>query len=326
MRSPPLGRKLAHLLEAVIAAANDAVVIAEATPAKAPGGPRIVYVNQAFSRITGYAFEEVIGRTPRILQGPGTCRETLDHIGAAVRRRQPVRAELLNYAKDGREYWVELNIVPLRDAAGRVTHFASIERDVTAHKRLEQQLQELAARDPLTGLLNRRAFLERLHREAGRAQRYGHPLAFLSLDIDHFKRINDGYGHAAGDAALKHLAAICAGLLRKEDSCGRLGGEEFGILVPETNSYGAEMVARRLRARIEAARCRFGRHQLAFTVSIGVAGLMQQGEAGVEQMLQDADEAMYRAKRAGRNRVAVAPPRLVAGKPGASSFSADTIN
>jgi diguanylate cyclase (GGDEF)-like protein/PAS domain S-box-containing protein len=325
MPKPCAAANLAHLFETVITAANDAVVIATATPAKGPNGPKVVFVNPAFSRITGYAFEEIVGRTPRILQGPGTCRETLDRIGAAVRRRQPVRAELLNYAKDGREYWVELNIVPLRDKSGRVTHFASIERDITEHKRMQQQLQELACLDALTGLPNRRAFLERLHSEVRRVQRYGHQLAFLSLDIDHFKKINDTYGHAAGDAALRHLAMVCTGVLRENDVCGRLGGEEFGILVPQTNLYGAELVARRVRARIEAAGCPLGRHTLAMTASIGVAALMRSGESGAEQMLQDADDAMYRAKNAGRNRVEVAPPRLGAAMTIASPLAITTI-
>jgi len=316
--------KFAHLFETVITAANDAIVIAKVTPADGPNSPEIVFVNAAFTRITGYRFEDIVGRTPRVLQGPGTSRETLDRIGAAVRQHQPVRAELLNYAKDGHEYWVELNIVPLRNKSGKVTHFASIERDITAHKHMEQQLQELASVDALTGLPNRRSFLERLHAEVQRVQRYGRQLAFLSLDIDHFKKINDTYGHAAGDEALRHLAKVCTGALRQIDMCGRLGGEEFGIFVPETNLYGAELVARRLRAQIEAAHFRFGRHTLAMTVSIGVAALMNQGESGIEQLMQDADEAMYRAKNAGRNRVEVALPRLGEGKPLALSPAVST--
>lgn len=326
MSTPFAWPKFAHLFEAVITAANDGVVIAKASPATGPGSAKIVFVNPAFSRMTGYAFEEIVGRTPRLLQGPGTCRETLDRVARAVRRREPVRAELLNYRKDGEAYWVELNIVPLRGPAGRVTHFASIERDITAHKRMEQQLQELASIDALTGLPNRRSFMARLGEEVRRVQRYGRQLAFLSLDIDHFKRINDTYGHAAGDEALRHVAQVCSGALRQNDLCGRLGGEEFGVLVPETNLFGAELLANRMRQRVAASPFKFGRHLLAMTVSIGVAGLMHGGESGLAQLLRDADEAMYRAKSAGRNRVMVAPPRLGGGVAVAAPMASATIN
>lgn len=299
--------------ETVIAATNDAVVVAKASPASGPDSQEIVFANAAFRRMSGYGTEEILGRTPRILQGPGTCRQTLDRIAQAVRARQPVQAELLNYARDGREYWVDINIVPLRGKSGRVTHFAAIQRDITAQKRMARQLAELASTDPLTGLPNRNAFLKDLRREVLRVQRYGRQLAYLSLDIDRFKAVNDSFGTDVGDVALRHVAELCTGALRQNDVCGRLGGEEFGIFVPETNLYGAELVARRLRARIEAARLDLGRRSVGLSVSIGVAALMQAGGNGVEQMMQDADAAMRRAKNAGRNRVEVAPPRLAGG-------------
>ncbi len=133
-----------RLLEACVARLNDVLLITEAEPVEEPG-PRIVFVNDAFQRITGYRPEEVTGRTPRILQGPGTPRAELDRIGAALRECQPVRAELLNYTKAGEEIWLELNIVPVADTGGRITHFVAVERDVTERKRAQLELEQQAA-------------------------------------------------------------------------------------------------------------------------------------------------------------------------------------
>ena len=128
-----------HLLEASISHLNDVVVITEAEPVSAPG-PRIVFVNAAFERHTGYSREEVMGKSPRLLQGPLTQRTELDRIGAALKKWQPVRAELINYTKSGQPFWVELDIVPIADAKGWFTHWVSVQRDVTARKQAEQAL------------------------------------------------------------------------------------------------------------------------------------------------------------------------------------------
>ena len=130
-----------RLLETAVSRQNDIVLITEAEPIEAPDGPRIVYVNDAFERRTGYSFEEVIGQTPRILQGPKTQRDELDRIREALERWQPVRAELINYTKAGEEFWIELDIVPIADDAGKFTHWVAIERDITARKESEEALQ-----------------------------------------------------------------------------------------------------------------------------------------------------------------------------------------
>ncbi len=128
-----------RLLESVIVHANDSVVITEAEPIELPG-PRIVYANAAFSRMTGYALEEVLGKTPRILQGPRTDRKTRAKIRDALKNWKPVLVELVNYTKDGSEFWVELSIVPVADRNGWYTHWVSIQRDVTHRKQLEEEL------------------------------------------------------------------------------------------------------------------------------------------------------------------------------------------
>ncbi len=135
-------RERMRLLEHSVSRLNDIVLITEAEPLDGPDGPRIVYVNDAFERRTGYTREEVLGKTPRILQGPKTQRDELDRIGAALRKWEPVRAELINYTKSGQEFWLELDIVPLADPSGWFTHWVAVERDITPRKRAEQAAQE----------------------------------------------------------------------------------------------------------------------------------------------------------------------------------------
>ncbi|MBF0459601.1 MAG: diguanylate cyclase [Nitrospirae bacterium] len=163
------------------------------------------------------------------------------------------------------------------------------------------QLEHAARTDPLTGINNRGYFSELLKLEMERITRYGHACTVLMLDIDHFKSINDTYGHAAGDEALRTLTSIIQECARKNDFYGRLGGEEFAITLPETDIHGAAIVAERLRANLETTVIKFDSHELFVTASIGVS----QYQAGdtMETLLHRADQAMYEAKKNGRNRV-----------------------
>lgn len=171
---------------------------------------------------------------------------------------------------------------------------------------LEVQLERAATTDPLTGLYNRRYFIETAERELARARRYSKPLSVLMLDIDHFKRINDTYGHPVGDEVLKLLARQAAPQLRKLDVLARLGGEEFAVLLSETGGDGAALLAERLRKSLSELTVRAMGATLKFTVSIGCAEVMvnSQGE-DILSALERADEALYRAKESGRNRVVV---------------------
>ena len=171
---------------------------------------------------------------------------------------------------------------------------------------LYREAVESALRDALTGLANRAALEAALKREIGLSQRHGLPLSAVMIDIDKFKRINDSYGHAVGDLVLRTLAATVTECVRGTDVPARLGGEEFVVILPGTDASGAELLANRIRAAVEALRCEVQglgtRAALQFTVSLGVA--TSAGETG-EQLLKRADEAMYAAKRAGGNRVAI---------------------
>jgi two-component system, cell cycle response regulator len=168
---------------------------------------------------------------------------------------------------------------------------------------LEHRLNELARRDPLTGVLNRRTFYEVLEREWSRAVRYHHPLSCVMVDVDFFKKINDTYGHLVGDHVLKFLAQSLEGQSRCPDYLCRWGGEEFCVLLPETDENGAYTWAERCCSAIAAAEFSTDQHNLTMTASFGVAQ-RQDGMQKPEELLGRADRALYAAKRAGRHRVA----------------------
>ncbi len=167
----------------------------------------------------------------------------------------------------------------------------------------ELELRIQASTDSLTGVMSRRAFNEQADREMARANRYGSPLSCALIDADHFKSINDTYGHGVGDLALKHLAAICNKELRVSDCIGRIGGEEFSILLPETDMSMAMEVAERLRKAIASTPLDAGGTRIKLTASIGVAEYSQSMRS-FDGLLSNADFAMYDAKNSGRNRVA----------------------
>ncbi|KIL97985.1 GGDEF/response regulator receiver domain protein [Paramagnetospirillum magnetotacticum MS-1] len=176
--------------------------------------------------------------------------------------------------------------------------------DITERKRMEAELRRLATTDVLTGIFNRRHFMEMARNEVDRARRHGRPMVALMLDIDHFKRINDTYGHPVGDVAIKALADVCTEIVRHEDVLGRLGGEEFAIVLTETDLDGALLVAERLRLAVAAIRIPAEQGIVAFTTSIGVAERLET-DTTIDSMLSRADMALYSAKRSGRNKVAV---------------------
>ncbi len=176
-----------------------------------------------------------------------------------------------------------------------------LNREIARRQELEDELRALASVDGLTGINNRRHFLELCEKELDRAQRYDHPLALMMMDIDHFKRVNDTYGHAAGDEVLKQLAATCAANLRGVDILGRLGGEEFAVVLPECGIEAAYHAAERLRQTLAKIEVSSEQGAISFTISIGVVA-RNSGE-GLTAALDRADKAMYAAKQGGRNRV-----------------------
>jgi two-component system cell cycle response regulator len=170
---------------------------------------------------------------------------------------------------------------------------------------LEQRIMRLARTDYLTGLLNRRAFMERLESENSRAQRENKPLSLIVMDIDHFKMVNDSYGHQVGDLVLQELAATISRTCRLYDFVGRYGGEEFIICLPGAGQANACLTAERMRTAIENAEMLIPDQDVVvkITASFGVASLQPGDEPNIDRLIKRADDALYKAKRQGRNRV-----------------------
>jgi diguanylate cyclase (GGDEF)-like protein len=191
------------------------------------------------------------------------------------------------------------------DVAGVCITIADATETCMYQTKLDEALAVIAEqsiRDAMTGVYNRRKLEASLADELGRAVRYKRPLSMLMLDIDHFKRVNDTLGHLAGDEVIRHVARVAMSCLRKSDVMGRYGGEEFGILLPEVSSDGAMVVGERIRNSVAGSAAAFEGHDIAVTVSVGVAELRVLG-ATTTNLVADADEALYASKKTGRNRV-----------------------
>ncbi len=174
-------------------------------------------------------------------------------------------------------------------------------------ERADQLNHRLAAQDALTGVANRRCVLAALERDLARCQRLGEPLALVMIDLDHFKQVNDRFGHPAGDAVLCSVADTLVQRVRAQDLVGRYGGEEFLVVLPCTGRDGAWQLAQQLCAAVQAAPCLWQGASIAVTVSVGVWAGPLEPNAHWGPLLQAADAALYRAKAAGRNRVEMAP-------------------
>lgn len=286
-----------RLLALVIETMDDAVVVID-------DGGRVVLFNAGAERMFGYRAAEVLGRSLDLLL-PESARP--GHAGLShaylsgdegsrmMARRRPVHGR----RADGEIFPVAATIAHVRDARGALG--AAILRDMSEQERDKTELLRLSTTDPLTGLCNRRSLLELAGHEVARARRHGTPLALLVLNMDHFKAINDRQGHAEGDRVLVRLADCLRGELRASDVAGRLGGEEFAVVLPDSPLAGALEVAERIRRCVETAR--EARPPCA-TVSIGVAELLP-GES-LDDLLRRADRALYGAKATGRNRIVAA--------------------
>ncbi|MAS65282.1 GGDEF domain-containing protein [Halopseudomonas aestusnigri] len=211
------------------------------------------------------------------------------------------------------EMYQNVTILPLRSATGKTDHVCLIIYDVTGvavnKRQLESantKLQELALRDGLTGLLNRRYWESCLEREFARHQRYDNPVSLVIFDIDHFKRVNDTYGHQTGDEVIRSVAEITSRLARETDFAGRYGGEEFVVLLPGTHLEGAAQFAERLRQAVEQQVLDYQGSPLSYTISLGVATISDD-MANYQILLERADKALYASKEQGRNRVTLAP-------------------
>lgn len=257
--------------------------------------------NESIRRLTGFD-EELIGQPVNTLfveeiDLPELLETTQDtgwvELSRAMRH------------KTGSSWWGASVITRIVDDEDNTIGYSLITREDTERHEREQQLAEWAAHDALTGATNRRAFQVLVDVELERAHRYKRPLSFVLLDIDHFKSVNDTHGHDAGDAVLRELASRLRVCVRRPDYLVRLGGEEFGLLLPDTNADGAVIAAERVRTTIENTPFSIESGPLPITISVGVVA-RPDDEIDFEPMYKAADTALYRAKNNGRNQVQLA--------------------
>lgn len=293
-----------ELLSVCMAQLNDVVLITDARPSL-EGGPRIVYVNEAFVRVTGYPRAQALGRSPRFLQGKNTQPAELMLIRQALDADQAVRVELINYTLEGQEFWVDLDIVPVMNAAGLCINYIGIQRDITEKKKAQALVEQLAHHDALTGLANRRLLTDRLKQTLASCARQPVYCGLLVIDLDNFKSLNDTFGHAQGDALLVEVASRLKACVRDVDTVARLGGDEFVVLIqslgndPAEAASNAETVARKILHRL-GQNFTFEDVSYHLTASMGIV-LFNSAKSPMDQLLKQSDLAMYQAKAAGRN-------------------------
>ncbi len=259
----------------------------------------IVMVNKAFTKITGYSEEEVLGKNPRFLASGKHDADFYNAMWDSIARTCSWQGELWNKRKDGTLYPQWLSIQCMRDSYGKLTHYTGLFVDMTERKKTEEQVQRLAHFDALTGLPNRTLLRERSNLALSLAQRRNEPLALMFLDLDGFKNVNDSLGHNTGDELLKQFASRLKGLVREQDTISRQGGDEFVLVLPNTDTGGATSIAEKLLA-IAAEPYHIDPHELNLTASIGIAMFPSDG-MDFETLSCSADTAMYRTKQNGRN-------------------------
>ncbi|MDQ2696418.1 MAG: EAL domain-containing protein [Pseudomonadota bacterium] len=285
-----------RLRQRAIESSVNAVIITDCT---LPDNP-IDYVNPAFERITGYTAAEVRGRNGRFLQGGDRAQPGLENIRRAIREQHEGHAVIRNYRKDGSLFWNDLYIAPVRDEAGRVTHFVGVQNDITEAIRYQEQLEHQANHDSLTGLPNRNLLQDRLHQAISYAERYGTQVAVVFVDLDNFKIVNDSLGHNVGDQLLQAMARRLLACVRDSDTVARLGGDEFVLVLSAQPGVDALSPLMQRILQAVARPLLVGGRELSPTCSLGLSVYPQDGRDG-ETLLKNADIAMYRAKEAGRN-------------------------
>jgi diguanylate cyclase (GGDEF)-like protein/PAS domain S-box-containing protein len=262
----------------------------------------IIDVNEAFTRITGYSREEAIGQNPRLLSSGRQDRAFYEAMWGALTAQGHWSGELWNRHKNGHVYAELLTISAVRQGQGDAHQYVALFSDITAIKEHQSQLEHIAHFDALTNLPNRLLLADRLQQAMAQAQRRNQKVAVAYLDIDGFKSVNDRYGHDAGDQLLIHLAKVMKDTLREGDTLARLGGDEFVAVMIDLDGVESclPMLTRLLEAG--AAPLSLGDIVLQGSASVGVTFYPQEIDVEADQLLRQADQAMYQAKMAGKNR------------------------
>jgi len=251
----------------------------------------ILDASQGFLDLSGYSKDEIIGSTHQIMKHPDNPNDIYDNLWETICKGEPWEGEIKNLTKDGGSYWSKVHIEPVKENDEIVAYIA-IRNNITEKKDLMTQ----AMTDKLTGLYNRTKLEHILSRQSEYASRYDTPFSVLFMDIDHFKSINDRYGHTIGDNILVQFADTVKNVLRKGDYFGRWGGEEFIIVAPYTKADEAFILAEKIRLVVETQDLPIPQK---LSVSIGISEFSL--SISIDNLIDKADRAMYEAKKKGRN-------------------------
>lgn len=255
----------------------------------------ITEVSDAFCKVSGYKKEQLIGKLHRIVRHPDMKASVFTKLWETITKGDTWCGEIKNRNKNGSFYWLDTMIYPLFDDLGIKVGYTAISQNITDKKRVE----ELSITDQLTQLHNRMYLENSFNKEIKRSKRYSHTFAVIMLDIDHFKEVNDTYGHDVGDHVLVAISKILSEHIRETDILGRWGGEEFLIICPHTTEIEANLLAEKLRSSIESYQFdTIGQKTCSFGISV-----FDLNDDGYKEVIKRADEALYTAKKKGRNRV-----------------------
>lgn len=282
---------------------------------------RIQAVNRAFLDITGYKEQEVLGQNPRLLNSRRQDQGFYDAVWDALRKTGRWEGEICNRRRSGELFPAWEAISAIRDDKGCVTHYVAVISDISALKRADERLRHLAHYDALTNLPNRVLFDDRLRHAMEHAQRTGHKVAVLFIDLDGFKRVNDALGHAIGDRLLQRVAKRLRGCVRKSDTVARLSGDEFTVTLETLlDREQAMRVARKVVAALNRVFVLDG-HRLKVTASLGISVYPDDAD-NVDRLLNMADTAMYEAKGHGGNNYRTSPHNTAVPDDAAAQYSA----
>lgn len=297
------------------------VVVADATRAGCP----LTYVSPGFEKLTGYRAEQMLGGDCSVLQGPDTDPRAIEVMRRAIAAGTEAYVTILNYRADGTPFYNEVSLAPERDDAGRVVRYLGVQKDVTARMRADARIHDLAYFDSLTGLANRTALQDELAQAVQNARATDSQLALLFVDIDDFKRINDGHGHLVGDALLRAVADRLRTVVRGGDVLARPGGDEFLALVKDVADVSALAtdLAARIVDRLREPFVLDGHTPIELRASVGVSTFPRDADS-IDDLMRHADTAMYIAKGAGKDRFHVFHARArPTGHDDAERFDAD---
>jgi diguanylate cyclase (GGDEF)-like protein/PAS domain S-box-containing protein len=302
-----------RLQRVALESASEAIVITDAAG-------MIEWANPAFTALTGYQLEEVLGMNPRILKSGMMDRAFYRTLWSTILDGEKWSGELWNLKKDGAVYCEEMHIAPVRAVGDTISNFVAVKHDITERKHAQEEAQrakeglvllnkelkeanehilKISQTDALTGLANRRTLDERMRNEMARADRLGCGFSVILGDLDHFKSINDEFGHLVGDRVLVAAAGVLAEQARPYDLPARFGGEEFMVLLPESTLEEAMTIAQRIRTAVAGVAVPEVTRQI--TMSLGISTWGHGDTLGA--LVGRADAALYQAKRRGRNRV-----------------------